>query len=148
LGDLSKVYDIDSLPISETIDLSALLTNCDTDADDFLGFYYTKQALPPWLSFSNDNIIVNLNDSFYSPGATTVDIYVNDSSNEPSLIPVTAMFILEKAPYYPDGSQLSQVFTCCDVEILTLPTPVDNSLSQISVSITPSPPWLTISPSG
>jgi hypothetical protein len=126
LGSLIKVYDIDSLPISDTVDLSILLTKTDTDIGDLLGFYFTKQDLPPWLSLSNNNITVNLDDSFYSPGTTVVEIYVNDSSNSTSLIPVAATFILEKAPYYPDGSQLSQVLTCCDIEVLTLPTPADN----------------------
>jgi hypothetical protein len=51
--------------------------------------------LPSWLIQAKDAIYVNITGSFLPLGTTTVDFYVKDLSNESSLTPVTATFILD-----------------------------------------------------
>ena len=103
LQNLTKVYDVDSAPITESIDMNTYFLKSHVNIGEVLDFF-SKVNLPGWLTIGNDDLIVNITASTFSLGTTTLNIYVKDSSGESSLTSVTATIILDKAPYYPDLS--------------------------------------------
>ena len=62
LQNLTKLYDVDSAPITESIDMNTYFLKSHVNIGEVLDFF-SKVNLPGWLTIGKDDLIVKIPDS-------------------------------------------------------------------------------------